>query len=90
MAEDATVESLLNNRIVHSATETDIGFRLYILYYYGELYLDQRKLKDAEKKFLLVEKAINQHHLPSADILQLQLLGSLATLAIRQQRLQQA
>lgn len=76
--------------LAHSAADTDTSFRLHILYYYGELYLDQGKLEEAEKKFLLVEKAINQHHPPSTDILQLQLLGSLASLAIRQQRLQRA
>ena len=88
----ADAESVLSEALAlaHMATDTNIEFRLHILYYFGELYLDQGKLEDAEKKFLLVENAIDQHHTPSANVLQLQLLGSLATLAIRQHHLQQA
>ena len=86
-AENVLSEALT---LANGTPNSDDELQIHLQYYHGELYLDQGKLDDAEKKFLLVEKAIDQQHTPNTDILHLQLLGSLATLAIRQHRLQQA
>jgi len=88
----AEAESILAKALAlaHSATATDMVFRLQISYEFGELYLDQGKLNQAERKFLFVEKAIRQHQTPHATILQLQVAGALADVALHRQRPRQA
>jgi tetratricopeptide (TPR) repeat protein len=88
----AEAESILAKALAlaHSATTTDLAFQLQILYEFGALYLDQQKLSEAEMKFLFIEKAIRQQRTSDTDVLRLQVIGGLATVALRRQLLLQA
>ena len=88
----ADAESVLAKArdLADSTIDADVELKCQVLYEFTELYLDRAKFEDAEKNLLLIEEAIRQNQLPRGNLLHLTILGSFATLAIRQRQPQRA